>query len=50
VDGEGVPSTMEILIRYLDDYTRDGDDWLIAHRTVAYQWTRITPVDGSGLA
>ncbi|WP_285693512.1 nuclear transport factor 2 family protein [Actinomadura sp. NBRC 104412] len=48
-DDEGVPSTMEMLVRYLDRYIRDDGDWLIDRRTVTYLWTRVTPVDAAGL-
>jgi hypothetical protein len=50
VNGEGVPTNLEMLVRYSDVYARDGDGWLIARRTVGYMWTRLTPVDASGLS
>jgi hypothetical protein len=32
-------------IRYVDRFERrDGGPWLIAHRTVVYEWSRIEPV------
>lgn len=32
-------------IRYVDRFEqRDGGPWLIAHRTVVYEWSRIDPV------
>lgn len=34
--------------RYLDRFERrDGSAWLIAHRTVVWEWTRIDPVQRS---
>lgn len=35
-------------VRYVDRFEqRDGGAWLIAHRTVVYEWTRIDPVGRS---
>jgi SnoaL-like protein len=42
---DGGQSDHLVGVRYVDRFEcRDGGPWLIAHRTVVYEWSRIDPV------
>jgi hypothetical protein len=41
--GEDASSTV-MTIRYVDDYVRTGEGWLIAHRTLNFDWEEERPV------
>ena len=51
---DGIPFKLDMGIRYQDEYTRQGDIWVIQRRTFHMVWETDTPmrvsVDGNPLA